>query len=451
VLQKIIYSIFPGIWDSDKNREDSRNIYKSLFFHFRPKMVHSKTLDFTLTFGLGGMAFVLILLLFSTGLLLKFSYLPFPDKAYESIIYLKSNILFGPFIRNIHFWSANILIIVTFLHFLRVFFTSAFHAPRQFNWVIGLSLFIIILLFNFTGYLLPWDQLSFWAITICSGMMDYIPWIGKWIQTAIRGGSEVGSSTLSIFYAAHTAFLPAALIFLIPFHFWRVRKAGGIVIPPSSLDKDEAPDIQVPVIPNLILREIVVALVLIAVVFFVSIWFDAPIGEKANPGLSPNPTKAPWYFMGFQEILLHLHPLIVIFVIPFMIILGLLRIAYKQYSASYEGIWFVSSTGRSVAIVSFVMALIVTPITIILDEHIFNFAEWMPGLSPVISIGLIPLCIAFLGCFVLYRLLVKKYSPDKNEKVQMVFVFFLTVFIILTITGIWFRGTGMELVLPWFH
>lgn len=449
--EKKEHSMSPGIEEPDRHQKGFRFLYKSLIFHFRPRTVHRNTLDFTLTFGLGGMAFVLILMLFVTGLLLKFTYLPFPDRAYESVIYLKNNVLFGPLIRNIHHWAANTLIIVAFLHFLRVFFTSAFHPPRQLNWIIGLGLFIIILFFNFTGYLLPWDQLSFWAITICTGMMDYIPWIGKWMQTAIRGGAEVGSHTLSVFYAAHTAVLPCALILIMPFHFWRVRKAGGLVVPLSSGDQDKNSDIRVPGIPDLILRELVLALVLIAVIFIISILFNAPLGDKANPGLSPNPTKAPWYFTGFQEILMHFHPLVAIFVIPLLILLGLLRIPYDKYSSTREGIWFVSSKGRSLAVVSFVIALILTPIAIILSEYVFNFTGWMPGLPPVISNGLIPLCIVFFGCIILYMLLVKKYDPDENEKVQMVFVFFLTAFIILTITGIWFRGEGMKLVWPWFH
>ena len=243
MFSKIIHSIFPGVVSKENKQKAFNSLYKSLVFHFRPRMVNRKTLDFTLTFGLGGMALTLILLLFFTGLLLKFHYLPFPDKAYESVIYIKNNVLFGSLVRNIHYWCANILIIVAFLHLLRVFFTSAFHSPRQFNWVIGLGLFVIILLFNFTGYLLPWDQLSFWAITICTGMMEYIPWAGKWMQTTIRGGAEVGSYTLTVFYATHTALLPIVLILIIPFHFWRVRKAGGVVDPsPSSEASEEKQD-----------------------------------------------------------------------------------------------------------------------------------------------------------------------------------------------------------------
>ena len=415
---------------------------KSLILHFRPKMINRKALNFTLTFGLGGMAFILILLLFGTGLLLKFYYLPFPDRAYDSIVFLNNNVLFGPFIRNIHYWSANILIVVAFLHFLRVFFTSAFHSPRQFNWIIGICLFTVILLFNFTGYLLPWDQLSFWAVTICTSMMEYIPWAGKWAQTLTRGGAEVGSSTLSIFYATHTILLPAAIILLAPFHFWHIRKTGGIVVP----YRDEMNDSRVQAIPDLLLREFVMALVLIAFILLVSIIFDAPLGDKANPGLSPNPTKAPWYFMGLQEMLLHIHPFFAVFVIPIMILTGLVAASYGKHQAGYEGIWFISPKGRTISIISFAWALILTISAIILDEYIIDFALWFPVIPQFISNGLIPVVIVFLAFLTFYFISVKMFSLNKNEKVQAVFVFFLTIFIILSITGIWFRGEGMKLM-----
>jgi quinol-cytochrome oxidoreductase complex cytochrome b subunit len=299
-------------------------------------MVDERAVKFSMTFGLGGMALVLVLLLFFTGLLLKFYYIPLPEKAHDSILYISSNVLFGAFIRNIHFWSANSLVVITFLHFLRVFFTTAFHPPRGVNWIIGLGLLIIVLSFNFTGYLLPWDQLSFWAVTICTGMLDYIPLIGEWLQGMARGGVEVGAPTLSIFFAAHTALLPCAMIILLPFHFWRVRKAGGIALP-EIIDSDKENN-RVKAIPDLILREIVTALVLTAIIFILSIIFNAPIGDKANPGLSPNPSKAPWYFMGFQEILLHIHPLFAVLVIPLIILVFLLLlpfIKYDQFSMAY--------------------------------------------------------------------------------------------------------------------
>lgn len=449
LLRRILYSIFPGTRLERQAEDGYRRFFNSLIFHFRPRTVPERTLRFTLTWGLGGMAFVLILIQFGTGVLLKFVYQPFPARAYESILYLQQDVQFGQLIRNIHHWSGNILLMVVFLHFLRVFFTGAFHSPRQFNWIIGLGLFLTVLLSNFTGYLLPWDQLSFWAITICTGILEYIPGVGLWLQKLIRGGSEVGPSTLSNFYAIHTAILPAVLISLMPFHFWRVRKAGGLVIPHTPEEEPETRGEMVPGIPNLILKEVVVALVLIASILMIAVFFNAPLESKANPGLSPNPTKAPWYFMGFQEILLHFHPLIAFFFIPILIIIALFSIPYIRYPSRSAGVWFASSTGRRMGIEAAIAALIVTPIGILLDEYVIDFAAWMPGLSPAISNGLVPLGIILSGFCGFYLLLERRYSANRNEAVQMIFVFFLTAFMILTIIGIWFRGSGMALSWTW--
>ena len=165
-FQRLSHSIFPVILRGVKDQELYRRYLNTFILHFRPRNVPEPTLQFTLTWGLGGMASVLVILLIGTGLLLKFFYIPSPEKAYESVLYLQNAVLFGRFIRNIHHWSANLLLVVVFLHFMRVFFTGAFHPPRQFNWVIGLGLFFTVLLSKFTGYLLLWDQLSFWAVTI---------------------------------------------------------------------------------------------------------------------------------------------------------------------------------------------------------------------------------------------------------------------------------------------
>ena len=145
LLQRIRYSIFPGTLGKLKDRESYRNFFNSLILHFRPRSVQERTLRFSLTWGLGGMAVVLVFMMLTTGLMLKFAYQPVPDRAYESIIYLQNNVLFGQLVRNIHHWSANALLIIVFLHFLRVFFTGAIHPPRQFNWIIGLAMFLVVL------------------------------------------------------------------------------------------------------------------------------------------------------------------------------------------------------------------------------------------------------------------------------------------------------------------
>jgi quinol-cytochrome oxidoreductase complex cytochrome b subunit len=448
VHQRIRYSIFPSTLQRPEYRERYRNFFNSLILHFRPRSVQESTLRFTLTWGLGGMAVVLVCILFASGLMLKFVYQPVPDRAYESIIHLQNNVLFGQLIRNVHHWSGNILLIIVFLHLLRVFFTGAFHPPRQFNWIIGLIMFMAVLTSNITGYLLPWDQLAFWAITICTGMLEYIPVIGEWLQKLIRGGNEIGPATLSIFFAIHTAIIPAGLLILMPWHFWRVRKAGGLVIPRRPDEDEGNEDKKVSTIPNLILREIVVALVLIAVIMAISVIFNAPLEAKANPGLSPNPTKAPWYFAGFQELLLHFHPLFALFIIPVSILIALVSIPYLNYQTDTAGVWFASHRGRRISAVAALTAVIITPIGIIADEFVIDFAAWIPGLPSVFSNGILPAVFVLASIIVFYWLVKKKYAATNNESIQSVFVLLVVAFIILTITGIWFRGKGMALIWP---
>ncbi|MDB4285321.1 cytochrome b N-terminal domain-containing protein, partial [bacterium] len=296
--------VYPGT-----SRERRRTPFDTLILHLHPPTIPERTLAFNLTWGLGGMALVLLLLLVLTGALLLLAYEPFPETAYKSIEAIRGEIPFGMFVRSIHHWSSNLLVLVAFLHLLRVYFTGAITGPRQFNWIVGLVLLLLVLSSNFTGYLLPWDQTAFWAVTICTSMLDYVPLGGVWLQKVLRGGTEVGPETLMTFYALHTTFLPLSFLILLPFHFWRVRKAGGLVVPRPPDEEPREREPYVLTIPNLVVREGVTALVLIAAVFLFSLFVNAPLGDPANPGMSPNPAKAPWYFLGFQEMLLHFHPL----------------------------------------------------------------------------------------------------------------------------------------------
>ena len=449
IFQRIWYSIFPGAHQRPDDRQRYRRLFNSLVLHFRPRAIPERTLKFTLTWGLGGMAVVLVSVLFATGLMMKLTYQPVPDRAYASIIYLQNTVLFGQLIRNLHHWSGNALLLVVFLHLLRVFFTGAFHAPRQFNWIIGLLMFLLVLGSNFSGYFLPWDQLAYWAITICTGMLEYIPVMGDGLQKMVRGGVDIGPATLSNFYAIHTAVIPACLLILMPFHFWRVRKSGGLVIPRTSRQDPDDRGGSVAAIPNLIMREVVVALVLVAILMIGSVAFNAPLEAEANPGLSPNPTKAPWYFAGIQELLLHFHPLFAVMVIPLVILAALLCLPYLRYDGHTDGVWFCSDGGRKMSLVAVVVALIVTPLGILADEYIIDFAAWLPSFPPVISNGVIPAALA-LACIIGFYWLMKKiYTATNNEAYQAVFVLLLVAFIILTVTCVWFRGNGMALMWPW--
>ena len=444
ILRRIYFSIFPGSLGKTPDQSRQRDILRSFVLHFRPRQVPERTLRFSFAFGLGDIAVVLILLLFCSGLLLKFAYEPSTGSAYDSILYLRDQVSFGQLVRNLHRWSANGLLFVVFLHFLRIFYTGAFAAPRQFNWIIGLCLFGAVILSNFTGYLLPWDQLAYWAITISTSMLDYLPVVGTNLKEWLLGGTEPGPKTLMNFYAIHAAILPAMLLFFVPFHFWRIRKAGGLVVP-RTLDED--PEIRgrmVDTMPHLIMREVSLALVVLAVVLLIAMFLDAPLAEKANPGLSPNPTKAPWYFMGIQEMLMHFHPVFALLVIPALLVLGLLLIPYINYETNTTGVWFGSANGRKTALIAVGVALVATVGAVLLSEFVINSGQ--SGPASLVRNGLLPFALILAVCGGFYQWVRKGFKATNNEAVQALFTLLMTAFVVLTVIGVWFRGPGMQLV-----
>ena len=418
----------------------------NLILHLHPRTIHKQTLKFTLTWGLGGMALVLVLLLALTGILLMFIYEPIPGRAYESIVILQDTVLFGAFIRNIHHWSGNLLVIVSFLHLLRTYFTGGFHGPRRFNWIIGLCLFFLVLVSNFTGYLLPWDQFAYWAITICTGVLDYLPGLGPRLQMIILGGKEIGANTLSLFFAIHVIIMPICLFLLMPYHFWLVRKAGGVVLPQATNDDQGRQNADVPTVPNLTTRELVTGLILIALVMLYATIFDAPLDAKANPGLSPNPTKAPWFLIGIQEMLIHFHPLFAAWVIPVLITIALIVLPYLRYDSDSTGTWFCSRKGKRMGIAAAIAALVVTPLTVISSGLFIDFTGWLPNMPTYISNGLIPIVVILAAVVGFYIIMKKQYHASNNEAIQSLFILLLIAYVILTSICYWFRGPGMELV-----
>ena len=443
LLHRVWRSVFRGPIVPTTDRERRWVVFNTLLLHFRPTQLPERTLRYTHTFGLGGMSLVLILLLFATGILMMFVYEPSPEAAFDSINSLQDDVLFGRLVRNTHHWSANLLVGIALLHLLRVFLTGGYHPPRQFNWVVGLVLLLFILVANFTGYLLPWDQLSYWAITISTAMLAYVPWIGEWLQELARGGHEISSATLIGFYTIHTTVVPAVLIFFAALHFWRVRKAKGVVIPRRPGEAVDDKPAKVLFLPNLLLRETAVACLLVAVVLLISVLVNAPLGAEANPGMSPNPAKAPWYFLGFQELLLHFHPVIAVVLIPLAAVLFFALIPYLRYG-DVEGVWMMSNVGRSTGMAAVVFALVATPLLIVVDE----LRSASPDLSSGLS-GIIPLVVvaAVVAAFVfgIRRLM----AAPRDEIVQALVVLLLTALVVLTVTGVWFRGAGMALVWPW--
>jgi len=429
--------------DNSQDTKQTKSWY-NLILHLHPRKVKPATLSFTLTFGLGGMAALLLVIQVFTGLLLKFHYVPSPDGAYNSILDINENLLFGKLAHNIHHWSAVLLLLITFLHMLRVFFTGAYRNPRHATWIIGIFMLILVILSNFTGYLLPWDQLSYWAVTVATSLLQYIPLIGNSIKLTLLGGQEVGSATLSNFFNLHTGFIPLTIIILMCFHFWRIRKAGGVIV--SEADKDEP---MVDTKPNLIAREFVVAMVLIAFLLVFSILFDAPLRERANPSFSPNPAKAPWYFMGLQELLMHFHPFFAIVVFPITILLASFWLPYVKLNDTNQGIWFISEKGKKAGIYSLASGFFITVLFILLSEYLPDPEVLLPSIPGIITTGFIPFLIVVgtIAWFIKY--LNRKFLLNRSELIQSILIILVISYAVLSVTGILFRGEGMKLIWPW--
>ena len=177
---------------------------------------------------LGGLSFFLFIVLTVTGIFLMFFYRPTTALAWNDISTLHTSVAFGLLVRNMHRWAAHLMVISVFLHMARVFYHGAYKPPREFNWVIGVILLLLTLLLSFTGYLLPWDQLSLWAVTVGTNMMGYTPVFGTQVRFVLLGGAEIGGPTLLRWYVLHVLMLPFVIVIFMAIHFWRVRKDGGI-------------------------------------------------------------------------------------------------------------------------------------------------------------------------------------------------------------------------------
>ena len=200
----------------------------NIFFHLHPVRVNKKSIRAAYSMGLGIITTVMFIILAITGILLMFYYVPSTKLAYFDIVNLQTKVPFGQLLRNMHRWGAHLMVLSAVLHMVRVFYTGAYKPPREFNWVVGVVLLILTLAASFTGYLLPWDQLAFWAITVGTSVAAYEPLMGKMIKTILLGGPEVGQSALTRFYGLHVMVVPAILLLVISLHLWRVRKDGGL-------------------------------------------------------------------------------------------------------------------------------------------------------------------------------------------------------------------------------
>jgi len=421
-----------------------RRTASNLILHLHPPRVPAAALRFSYTWGLGGISALLALVLGITGVMLMFRYEPSIDRAYSSIQMLEAQVAFGSLFRSIHHWSANLVVITSFLHLLRVFLTGSYKRGRATNWLIGTLLFILALAFNFTGYLLPWDQLAYWAITVSTSLVSYIPYVGPEISRLLLADVQVGQGALSNFYAAHVAVLPVVTFLFLAYHFWKVRKDGGISQPETA---DGSPPRRVPTIPNLVEREFTAIAVVLAGLIIFAMLVPAPLGELANPTQSPNPAKSAWYFAGLQELLLHMHPLAAMALVA-VVLLALAFLPRLDRRDEDVGLYFRSGTGKKAALIGAMLGLYLVPGLVVVDEFWLDIAGMLEGWPLLVSTGLIPLLATVGGLVIIYLVIRRMLRASHSETLVGMFTLMAVGLVLLTVVGVYFRGPNMALVLP---
>jgi len=248
---------------------------------------------------LGGMTLFLFGVQIFTGILLLLYYRPSASEAYESVQFIVTQVQFGWLIRNVHSWSANLLIGLAFAHFFSVFFLKSYRKPRELTWLSGILLLFLMLGFGFSGYLLPWDELSFFATKVGTGIAGAVPVVGRFTLRLLRGGDDVTGATLSRFYGLHVAVLPAVTTALVALHLLFVQRQGMSV--PLSVERKLKPGERLPQMrffPNYILRDVLAWYVVLAVLAALAAFYPWELGTKADPfAVVPPGIRPEWYFL----------------------------------------------------------------------------------------------------------------------------------------------------------
>jgi cytochrome b-561 len=324
------------------DRESGDAVVSNFLLHWFPSKVTKASLDWSYSFWLGTVSAALLLLLVLSGMPLLFLYIPSVERAYASVKDIEHVVAFGSWIRAVHRLSAHLMVVAVVLHLARVFLTGAYKngaggtargQRRPVNWVLGVAMLLATLFLSFTGYLLPWDQLAYWAVTVGTNIASSIPLVGPQLRELFLGGRAIDQPALIRFYVLHIIALPGLLGLLFAYHMWRVRKDGGLAradregileakaaqppapaktytllgiargtAPTVRTSSLEARDTTVNAIPDLIRRTAIVVLGTIALVGILALFIPSPLEEPANPLVTPNPAKAPWYFLWLQEI-----------------------------------------------------------------------------------------------------------------------------------------------------
>jgi len=326
-------------WTPTSEREAGDSVVRKFLLHWFPNKVSRRSLASRYSLWLGTVSAVLFLILILTGVVLMFLYVPSVERAYDTIKDLEYAVSYGEFLRASHRIAAHLMVAAVFLHMMRVFLTGAFkngvlaRQHRPVNWWIGIGMLLSTLLLSFTGYLLPWDQLAYWAVTVGTNIARAAPLVGDATRFFLLGGNEIGQSTLIRFYVLHCVFLPGILGGLFLWHMWRIRKDGGlasydrlareqrsapttprraktysllgitagrtVAVETSTVDEEREMVLSVPAVVR---RVLLVGLITFAVASLLAVLLGAPLEEAADPTHTPNPAKAPWYFLWLQEL-----------------------------------------------------------------------------------------------------------------------------------------------------
>ncbi|MFO0930072.1 MAG: cytochrome b N-terminal domain-containing protein [Gemmataceae bacterium] len=471
------------------DRAQTQTIFGNFLYHIHATRIHLRSLQFTATLGLGVAALASFLVATVTGIMLMIYYVPSTELAYDSVKDIHYTVPTGRFIRNLHRWSAHVMVLTVILHAVRVFLTASYKKPREFNWVIGLGLLVVTLGLSFTGYLLPWDQLAFWAATIGANIasspreltdaIGITAWVdpGGLSKQLMLGADEVGQPALTRFYLLHVMILPIALLYLMGLHFWRIRKDGGLARPsdeellasghltatPSNGQAPGAfprgpgktyglmavvrgrtpvvgrgPENTVPSYPRAFRAEMAVVMIVVATCLVLAFFWDAPLKEKANPLVPENPAKAPWYFLGIQELVSYSAFTGGVF-LPGLVIFGLALIPFLDRDKEASGVWFSGPAGRAVFLRTAVFAAFVV---VAMEIFVIRFGwlrAWYPSISQLWVILINPGTVMALA-FVAWSQWVLRKSGSTRQSAIALFTCIMVAFVILTYVATVHRG-----------
>jgi len=334
----------------------------SFFHHLHPPTIPAPQARWRYTLGAGGIAFYLLLVLIATGALEAFYYIPSSAGAAQSVQTITYLVPFGWLVRNLHFWAAQLLVGASAIHLLRVIFTGAYTPPRRFNYWIGLALFVLILFLDFTGYALRWDTGVHWALVAGTNLLKTIPVIGSSLYAAAVGQNQIGDASVVRFYGWHIFGLTLGVVFLGAWHIFRVRRDGGIGVPPPHLRRDPARITRF----ELVNREWLAVLVISAALILLSTYLPAPIAAPISGDLSQiADARAPWFFLWVQQLLKLGDPFVLGVLAPLLVLAFLAAIPYLAPIQPGElGRWFPRG-GRVVQGATAVVALAVFALTLL--------------------------------------------------------------------------------------